>query len=203
MRSLHTVEEKLYAPELDLPITAMKALLFIRHETIRWENEEASITYSDIMEKTGMCERSAKNAIKILQKKKIIRVIRRQDENKKTLPNIIGLNPDYFGEIIEPTCRPKMSVIEGGKGKKLSTGVNECAPLFTETCTPVDQGVHPEQGQDPLSVPVSSSLKNSLKNPLKNFLGEDVDQIDQGRREAEEAKQKINAILSFGMRGIK
>lgn len=174
LRSLHKLEEKLYSPELNISGIAMKVLLYIRHETLRWDNENCAISFSDIAIRTGISERRAKEAVKVLETNKLIIVMRRTI-GKRVLPNIVGLNPEYFGELVEPTCRPKLSIVQGGKVGKLSTGVRKTAPLFTENRTPPYVNPHPSQGLDEPPEPKPSSLKNPLKEHSKITQQEEVE----------------------------
>lgn len=200
MRSLHKLEERLYSPELNLPGISMKVLLFIRHETLRWEEEETQITYSDIVFKTGISERRAKEAVKLLEKKGLI-IVSRRTRGKKVMPNIIGLNPKFFGDLIEETCRPKMSVIEGGKSEKLSTGVREPAPSFTEKRTSVYRDPHPEHPLDPLPERQPGLLKNPLKEHNKKLLREIPDSFSFNCQE-QEHKAKVLRQLDEMKRGL-
>lgn len=173
MRSLHKLEEKLYSPELELPGMAMKVLLFIRHQTVRWENEKTEITYSDIMEKTGISQRRAIEAVQLLEKKKLILVDRRRSGGKP-LANVLGLNPEFFGDIIEPTCRPKMSVIQGGKSHDSIPDVRKTADQITENRRLNYGKPQIENAAEALQSTDSEFLKNPFKEPYKKLLREGI-----------------------------
>lgn len=166
MRSLHTVEEKLYSPDLKLSGAAFRILSFIKHNTIRWDRPDRAFSFSEISKKVGIEERQLKRMLKKLAKDGYI-LIHKAATNGTNHKNRIGLNPDYFGELIESSCRPKLSVFNGGKSEKLSTGVVDLPPHSDIPTTPVAQSYHPGQGLDPLPQRLSSLPKEPLKEPSK------------------------------------
>ncbi len=192
MRSLHTVEEKLYAPDSPLDYRA-KVLLYIRHETIRWDDEDDVMSYSEMAKKTGVPPREVKEAVKFLESKGLITVLRRK-QGKLNLPNVLGLNPKYFGDLIEVTCRPKLSVIPGGRDVKLSTVVpNSTPPLVPNSTPPLVPVGHHKMPAEPLPEPQGGHLKNPFKEQFKKLLGGNQDFFSQESRErdAEDHRQKV------------
>lgn len=117
MRALHSFEETLYGPRSTLPAKA-KVMLCIRHNTVRWDETIKPIKYDFIIQKTGLIKRRVIEAVHQLEKDGMILVLRSKQNNIHQ-ENLIGINPDFFGEILEKEHKPKFSVIEGGKVVKL------------------------------------------------------------------------------------
>lgn len=176
MRSLHSVEEKLYSAELDLSPTEFKILLFIRHNTVRWEAEERPFGYGDIAKVVGVERRTAMAAIKRMKKKGLL-LVKTSSKLGVHQVNMIGLNPKYFGEIIEPTCRPKFTVIPGGKVKKLSpqepelsTEVSNQTPGVGSDSTPgVVFNSSPPTPPRPAPTAALPGAKEPSKEPIKEL----------------------------------
>lgn len=113
MRSLHTVEEQIYGPKSKLD-NKSKVFLCVRHNTLRWDVEACEINYKFLIEKTGLNERRVIECIAQLEKDNLIVVMRRK-KGKQHLPNIIGLDPNFFGELLEKKHAPSLRILHGGK----------------------------------------------------------------------------------------
>lgn len=175
MRSLHTVESKLYAPEMTLTGGEYKTILYIRHNSIRWDKEEFQFSYGEISKAIGLQERYVKKVIKNLVKKGLLCLIHKKIKNVHQI-NSIGLSQKYFGSVIEESCRPKFTVHQGGK---LSTVVSsetlppvshEPPPVVPTETLPSCPIEHPEQGEFPPPSPLTRGLKNPLKEQDKKIL---------------------------------
>lgn len=175
MRSLHKLEEKLYSPDLNLSGNAMKAILYIRHNSIRWDIELAALSYKQIADATGIDRRNLIKIIKDLVKRKILRVVKVSDSGEHS-KNRIGLNREYFGDLIEITGKPVLSVIEGGKTYQLEKKSGQVTTKPVVKSPPGQwSGDHHERGLKPLPEPQPRPLKNLLKEPSKITKQQTVD----------------------------
>lgn len=194
MRSLHTIEERMYSPAIKLSGDEYKVLLYIRHNSIRWEQELIEMSFTDISRATGVHKSNVKRVVNRLHSDGLIVVVQ-QKRGNAFLQNKYGLNDKFFGELIETTCRPKLSVIEGGKTEKLSTGGSQMAttPVANQLPPWEPNSYHP-QGQEPLPAQLSSSLKNPSKEPFKKLLGEKGDNFSFFESGSE---GKVEPTISF------
>lgn len=196
MRSLHKLEEKLYAPDLNVSgLSELKVLLYIRHNSVRWDKEDFEFSYSEMAKGIGIAERSIKRVIKSLTKKKLL-LIMKSSQNGNHFRNVIGLNPEYFGDLIELTGKPKLSVIRGGQDEKLSTVVTSRSPgVVTSRSLPWCHPGHPEHTQEALQKPKPRPLKNSSKEQYKKLLRGKVDTFGKDGNETEDRDPRLLAVM--------
>lgn len=201
MRSLHTLEEKIYGPKSTLENKA-KVFLCVRHNTLRWDIEIKEITYSFIVRKTGVAENRVVECVKRLEKEKLLSVLRRK-QNNQFLPNIIGLNKKFFGELLEKEHAPNFKIIEGGKSQKLSP---QTADLSTGHRNSGDgghrnngEGVHRNNGDENRreAAPIAGMPEpKELRERTNLKEREEWDELDASGLKAE-AKEQIRRSLGI------
>lgn len=203
MRISHSFEEKLYSPTLKLTGSEYKILLYLRHSTVRWDQESDEFSYTQISKNTGIGTKEARMTIKSLMKKKLILVVKRC-LNNRYFKNSIGLDPAYWGELIEPTCRPKLSIVRENNAEKLST-VGGPSPLGVGGCSPSGVGgpsplLNPRRSAPEADFQAPKELSLNNINLLKNKKIEESFTLSES--EAEEIQRAKEYCKSFGNKSL-
>lgn len=122
MPVLHTLEEIIYGPELNLSGNEMRVLLFIRHRYLRNANEEQiqsiglkSIGKAEIMKATGLDRDQLKKLLKSLIKKEVILYCQSKN-GSEWQKNSYVLHPRFFGtNFVYNGVKKPLRCISGGK----------------------------------------------------------------------------------------
>jgi phage replication O-like protein O len=121
----------------------LKVLLYICRRTFGFKKKSDTISLHQIATGiktrdgrvldggTGLCKRHVQRALKVLEKKNIIKVTRRVDETGLNEVNIYSLNMQDTGEVVGTKCPHPKDKITPGVGTAESRGVG--TPMSTTT----------------------------------------------------------------------
>jgi predicted transcriptional regulator len=186
---LHSLEEQFYGPgTLSLSGSAIKILLYIRHRALRDWTKLKKIGKAEIRDATGIKERMVDYALRELEKKGHILVIRatKTGPNGKPvfLDNTYELNPAKYGDdyIYRPE-KPSFKVIHGSKGHKSNPMQEPASGSVQDPASGVVQEVTPGNVPKHTESLENSASKNPLKEPILKELFPKQGNLDRKREE--------------------